>query len=126
MTPDCPDLRHLAGDRYRVANEVEGRRAHAPDPAWDLIVPGRGGFVAPWGPGRLVACTRGRGTTRKLLALVPGAAVVADGADGQNVVFGVAHLDAVAGLLYLRRRRRLSPERRQAEAARLAAFAFAK
>jgi hypothetical protein len=58
--------------------------------------------------------------------LVLGAAVVADGADGQNVVFGAAHLNAVAGLLYLRKRRRLSPERRQAEAARLAVFAFAK
>jgi hypothetical protein len=67
-TSGCPDLRQLAGDLYRVANELEGRKAHVTDDPWDLIVPGRGGFVGVWGDDRLVACTRGWGTTRKLLA----------------------------------------------------------
>jgi hypothetical protein len=49
-------------------------------------------------------------TTRRLLAAVPGAAVVQDGSDGQNVTFGAEHFETVAGILGLRKRRRLSAE----------------
>jgi hypothetical protein len=126
MTPTCPDLRTLAGDVYRVWNELEQRKAHVADDAWDLILRGGGGFVAPLGPGKLVVATRSWATTKKVLAAVKGARVVADGSDGQNVVIPAGGLEAVAGLLYLRRRRRLSPERRAAETARLAPYRMKK
>jgi hypothetical protein len=89
-----------------------------------LVIPGRSGFVAPWGGRSLLACTRSAATSRRLLAAVPGAAVAQDGADGQNVSFGAEHLQVVAGLLRLRKRRRLSDGNKQAAAGRLRPFAF--
>jgi hypothetical protein len=125
MTPTCPDLRQLAG-RFKVENELENRKAHVTDDPWDLVLRGRGGLVAPWGKGRLVACTLGWATTQKILVAVPGAEVWADGGDGQNIVLPAAGLEAVAGLLYLLKRRRLSPEQRRAGAERLAPYRLKK
>jgi len=121
-TPPCVDLRDYA-DRYRVLNELEGRRAHQADDAWDLIIPGRGGFVAPYGHEHLLACTRGIVTTRKVLALDPEALVTQHASDGQNVRFHTRHLNAVAKVLRLRRRQ-LSDEHkaRLAEAGRGSRF----
>jgi hypothetical protein len=126
MTPTCPDLRQLAGETYQVWNEVEQRKAYAADDAWDLVIPGWCGFVGVWGPGRLVAATRSSATTRRTLATVPDAVVVADATDGANIVFAAEHLEMVAPLLRLRKRRRLSPERRRAGAERLAPFRLKK
>jgi hypothetical protein len=72
-----------------------------------------------------VACTRSRATTRRLLAAAPDAAIVQDGTDGQNVTFDAAHFEAVAGILRLRKRRRLSEEQRRALAERGERFRFA-
>jgi hypothetical protein len=113
----CYDLRSRG---YRVHNETFGRPAHERDSAWDLVIPGKCGFVAPFGrlppngSGLLVACTRSIGMTRRILANVPGAKVVQDGSDGQNVTFAPEHLDAVAKLLYLYRPRVLTGEQRAA------------
>jgi hypothetical protein len=109
----CVDLR-IVGDRYRVWNELEDRRAYDRDDPWDLILPGWSGFVAPHGGQKLVACTRSCITTRRLMAVVPGAVIVQDGADGQNVTFDADHLEAVACLLRVRKRRRLTDAQRQA------------
>jgi|SRR6516162_9263471 hypothetical protein len=104
-TPPCIDLRDY-GDRYRVWNELEGRRAHQADDPWDLVIPGRGGFVAPHGREHLLACTGSSITTRRVLAADPEAVVIQDGSDGQNVTFHAGHFTAVAEVLRLRRRRR--------------------
>jgi hypothetical protein len=112
---NCFDLR---GRGCRVQNESHGRKAHERDDSWNLIIPGRAGFVTPWGylpprgSGLLVACTNSSVTTRRLLAAVPGARVVQDGSDGQAVTFAPEHLDVVAGLLGLWRKRVLSAEQR--------------
>jgi hypothetical protein len=63
MTHSCVDLRQYA-DRFRVFNEVGGRRAHKADDPWDLILLGWSGFVAPWGGDKLVACTNNLTTSR--------------------------------------------------------------
>jgi hypothetical protein len=97
------DLRTVG--RYRPRNEPMKRTARSHDDLWDLILPGRSGFVAPWGPGLLVACTNSTVTTKSILASVPGTAIVADGEDGQNVTFQVDHLPTVAGILRLRKKR---------------------
>jgi hypothetical protein len=115
--PSCPDLRDHAS-RFRVWNETEGRRAHERDDPWDLILPGQAGFIAPWGNETLVACTNSTVTTRRILDAVPGAKVVQDGSDGQNITFAPEGFEAVAGILRLRRRRQSSA------AAHLAAFRF--
>src|SRR5687768_16029098 len=105
----CFDLRDY-GDRYRVWNELEDRTAHKTDDPWDLILPGRSGFVAPYGGDQLLACTNSRLTTGRLVATVPEALVTQDGTDGQNIRFHARHLDAVADLLGLRKRRQASPQ----------------
>jgi hypothetical protein len=123
MTMTCVDLRTY-GDCFRVWNELEDRRAYDRDDPWDLILPGWSGFVAPHGGTKLVACTRSQITTRRLLATVPGAVIVQDGADGQNVTFDADHLAAVACLLRVRKRRHLTDAQRQAFGERLAGFRF--
>ena len=110
----CVDLRQYT--RYRVWNELEDRKAHQADDAWDLVIPGQGGFVAPYGHDWLLACTNSITTTRRVMAIDPEAIVTQHGSDGQNVKFHVRHLDDVAKVMRLRRRRKLSEQ----HAARLA------
>jgi hypothetical protein len=118
---NCCNLLRSWGDRYRVFHEIEGRHAHTKDDPWQLIIPGRCGFVGLWGyDGRLAACTRSTATTRRLLENVPGAEVKQDGSDGQNVIFAPEHLDVVAEVLKLRRKKHLTPAQRQAASAQLA------
>jgi hypothetical protein len=116
----CVHLLKQFGGRFKVFNEVEGRPAHARDDDWDLTLLGRSGFVAVWGEGLLVACTHSTTTTKRLLAAVPDSVVVQDGSDGANIAFPAEHLDAVAAILKLRRKRQYTAAQRQAASARLA------
>src|SRR4051812_1796638 len=99
----CIDLRTIGP--YRPVNELTGLPARGFDDPWDFVLPGRAGFVAPWGPQSLVASTNSMATTRSILASVPGAKMVADGEDGQNVTFQVDHLPTIAGILRLRKKK---------------------
>jgi hypothetical protein len=123
-SPPCTDLRAFAPP-YRVraaqVNPQGDRPARRHDDPWELVLSGARGFVAPAGGGHLLACTHHRNTTAAILAKVPGAVVTQDGDDGQNVRFHARHLDAVAGVLRLRRRRQVSEAERQ----RLAALSAA-
>jgi hypothetical protein len=119
----CIDLRDY-GDRFKVWNEPEGRKAREWDDPWDLIIQGFSGFVAPYGGNFLLACTRSISTTRRVLEAVPGAEIIQDGADGQNVRFAAADFALVAQILRLRRRRQVSHEQRQLSALRLAPYRF--
>jgi hypothetical protein len=116
----CNSLLEKFGRRFKVFHELKRRPAHAKDDPWELIIPGRSGFVAVWGQGLLVACTRATATTKRLLAAVPGAVIVQDGADGANIAFGPKYLDVVAQILRLRRKRQYTPARREAASAQLA------
>jgi hypothetical protein len=122
MDLPCVDLRQY--DRYRVWNELEGRKAHQADDPWDLIIPGRLGFVAPYGGEFLHACTNSLITTRRVLAIDPEALVTQHGSDGQNVKFHSRHFEAVAKLMDLRRRKVLSEEQKAAQVERLKAYQF--
>jgi hypothetical protein len=110
--PPCIDLRAYSPP-YRCFNELEGRPAYERDNLWDLVLQGSGGFVAPQGGEFLLACTRHRLTTAPILAKVPDALVTQDGSDGQNIRFDARHLDTVAGILGLRRRRQVSEAERE-------------
>jgi hypothetical protein len=72
--PPCVDLRQF-DPPYRVHNEPEDRPAREYDKAWDLIIPGARGFVAPHGGEDLLACTHHRKTTNAILAAVAQSAV---------------------------------------------------
>ena len=94
------------------------------DAPWELILAGWAGLVAPYGGEFLLACTRRRDTTDRVLAAAPGAVITQDGGDGQNVKFHARDLDLVAPTLRLRRRRQVSEEQRAAAIERLKPFAF--
>lgn len=115
--PPCIDLRTAAD--YRVRNEIEDRPAHKTDDPWTLTLPGRAGFIAPWDARRLVACTNGNAIARRLLREVPGASGRQVGSDGSNVVFPADALPTVAGILRLKRRRKMSDAQRVAALANL-------
>jgi hypothetical protein len=63
---DCPNLRELAGERYRVRRETGISR----DP-WNDYIPCLRGHICPWGSDLLAACTDRRrpGVLQKLLDL---------------------------------------------------------
>jgi hypothetical protein len=107
--------------RYRVWNEAESRPANGWDDRWDLVVFGRGGFIAPWGDGTLAACTKASETTKKILADVPGSWVAQDGSDGQNVVFPAGCHGPVAELLRVPRRKPTTALKRRVALGKLAA-----
>jgi len=113
---ECIDLRQY-GERFHVWNETERRRAWERDDPWDMNLRGRLGFIAPWGPTTLVACTNSMITTRKILAAVPGAKIAQDGDDGQNVTFPGEAFEVVAAIMQLRKRRKLPEKSREAFAA---------
>lgn len=119
---ECVDLRQLP--EYRSTHEPEGRPTHKADDPWDLVIRGRLGFVAPCGGDVLFACTNGMKTTLKVLAAAPGAVLWQDGSGGQNVRFHQQHLRAVAAVLGLRKRRRLTEAHRQRLAAASAGYRF--
>jgi hypothetical protein len=121
----CIDLREY-GDRYRVWNELEDRKAHQADDPWDVVISGWAGFVAPYGGSCLLACTNSDRTARKILQAVPGARVIQEGSDGSNIAFDVTHFETVASILRLRRRRVVSPEQRAIAVQRLAKYHFSR
>jgi hypothetical protein len=112
--PECVDLRTVGP--YRLVNELTGKKPRTTDDPWVLLIRGRSGSVSPYGGDLLLADTRSVVTTRRILAAVPDAVVTQDGDDGQNITFPAAHLETVAGILGLKRRRVVS----EAQRARLA------
>jgi hypothetical protein len=94
---------------YRIEREAGAEHG---DPFGDII-PARYGHVYVHGDGLYGAATNGRGMARRVASL---GRIVADADDGVNVVFPAARLPAVARLIGARRRRRLSPEQREAKA----------
>jgi len=63
-------------------------------------------------------------TTGKVPAIDPEAVITQDGTDGQNVRFHARHFEAVAVVLRLRKRRRLSEEQKAERGERLRGFRF--
>ncbi len=123
--PTCIDLLARFGKEYRIEEEgraapINGRGLEDADP-WLLVIRGRHGHVGPWGGSTLAACTDRAGGVARKLARLPFVALQADGADGVTVLFDAADFPAVAGLLKLRRRRRLrlTPVQREAIGRRL-------
>ena len=84
------------------------------------------GHICPWGGSNLAACTDRPGRIVNRLKALPFITVAQNGADGANVVFDVAHFDAVAEIMRPRRRRRLSGAQKAAAAERLRQYQPAK
>jgi hypothetical protein len=124
---DCINLKERFGRRYRVQYEESfyaerGERARADDP-WLQIIPCQRGHLYPWGPSTMAAATSTRGPTAHRLAAMPYTTIHQDGSDGITVLFPVAKLPEVAGIMGARRRRQPRPLT-DAQRAALAAHAF--
>lgn len=119
----CPDLRALAGTKFRLGHD-HGRPARLIDDPWLLTIRCRTGHVYPHSADRLAFASDSRGGVARAVAALPGAVVEQDASDGFNVSFPVALWPQVAELVKPRRRRQMTPEQRQASADRLARFAF--
>ena len=124
----CIDLKDLFGDRYQVVYEESyeaerGRSARGHEP-WLLMIPCKFGHIYPQGGELLAASTDHRGPVANRLVNLPCVRVLQDGDDGVNVVFHVDDLVEVAKVMSARRRRKLSPEKRNEQTERLRKYRF--
>ena len=116
----CPNLRSLYGDLYRVVTE---ENLPTQDP-WYFTIPCRSAHICPWGPNLLGVCTYGRGSVAKRLLELPFVTLEQDADDGINLSFHPDHFDEVAEIVNPRRRHRFSAEQRRAGAERLEKYRF--
>lgn len=117
---NCPNLRELYGERYKVVIE---ENLPTKDP-WYFTIPCRSAHICPWGPNLLGVCTSGRGSVAKRLLELPFITVEQDGGGGLNLSFDPKYFDSVAQIVKPCRRRRLSEAQRRAGADRLRRFQF--
>lgn len=110
-------------DRYRIAYDESyyaqyGDSASVNDP-WLKIIRCKRGHIYPHSDTLLAAATNQR-FTGKMLAAIPGCKVLQDASDGMNVSFPVEMLDQVLAVMKPYRKRKYTPEQREAAAKRLA------
>ena len=114
----CIDLQVRFGRRYRVTSE-HGRMARRRDP-WMLLIPCKFGHLYPFGGDLLAASIDGHSKVAARLRKLSCCRIWQDGDNGElTVVFDVADLAEVARIIRPRQRRRLSPEQRAQQAARM-------
>ena len=124
---NCPNLRELYGDRYRVATEesrpAKGEGSQTADP-WLLVIPCQNGHICPWGSDLLAACTNGRGSIAKRLTELPFVTVEQDGSDGVNASFHVDRIEEVAQIMRPKRKRPPRTEAQRRATERLGKYQF--
>jgi hypothetical protein len=118
------DLRALFGDRHRITHDESAEGRHDP---WMAQIPcaGKGVTIHPHGGDVLAVEVNGRPGVAKALAEL-GLAVHQDGGRGSDMtfLFPVERFEEVALIVKPRRRRKLTPEQRQACSERLAGYQF--
>jgi len=122
------NLKDRYGDRFVVTHE-ESYYAEKPEfrqqeEVWLQIIPCHKGHLMPFDDSHFAACTNHRGPTVNQLRVIPSAQMWQDGDDGVNVVFHIDHFEEVVQVMKPRKRRRLSPEARQALIDRTAKYRF--
>jgi hypothetical protein len=115
--PDLVDLRTLT-DRWRVRRDTRGEdRGLTPDPV--PMIPGRRGHVEAFDLTTLCVYVTGRGVLPKLLRALPAGWRRHQIGDFEaNILVPVADLDRACTVVRAYRRRKLSPEHREALLAR--------
>src|SRR4051794_23742472 len=120
--PTCIDLRERFGDRFRItydaAYDAKGR--HHRDP-WYALIPCRGNVtIYPFGWDLLAVEVDRHPGLAKQLSTIPGVTLHQAGDHERTYLFPAHLFDQVAAIVKPRRRRKLTPEQRQAAAERLA------
>src|SRR5262245_8859542 len=111
-----PDLWALAGDDFQVEHEHRSYVRDDDDP-YELIIPceRRGSHIYPHGPGMLAyASETPNGQRVKDVIALEGAVIMQHGSDGMNIAVPVERKDQLFAIVKPRRKRHLSPERREA------------
>jgi len=129
MNPTCIDLWRTFGRDYRVGTDP------ACDPAsinidkldpWCFIMTGKAGTIWSYGGDLLAVDIDYHNSIAKKVRAVSGVSVLIDGDREKTFLFPLRLFQEVAVLVQPRRRRKLSPERRKAAAARLVPYHFVK
>jgi hypothetical protein len=123
MRPICPNLGELFGDVYRISHDEAAESRNDP---WGMTMNGQLGIVYPFGAGLLAVDVDRHPAAARNVAAIDGVRVYHDGGwrGEMTFVFPVELLPLVAAIVKPRKRRRLSPEQREASIARLAAYKF--
>ena len=126
--PPCTDLHERFGDRYKIEH-AESYAAERPEfrsqeEVWLQIIPCRFGHVYPYGGSALAVFVDGHPKLAGRLKRQGCCRVYCDGDDGTTLLFDVADFDKVAEIMRPKKRRRMTPEQRQAAVERLKAFQF--
>ena len=116
---DCPNLKRLYGDRFRVTYEESytaerGEGARGADP-WLQIIPCKYGHLFPWGRNLLAASVDGHSNIAGELRRLACCLVVQDGDRGElTATFDPGDFEQVAEVMQPRKRRQvnLSDEQR--------------
>src|SRR5262249_13624280 len=105
-TPDCIDLRHRFGARYRITHDPAAVTWGERRDPWMMELRCEGGTIYPLGGSKLAVEVDGRPWTAKALATLPG--------DTETTfAFDVSRFDAVAQIVRPRKRRQVSEAERQ-------------
>lgn len=119
------DLKAEFGSRYRITldESFQASDRTRADKLWCARIPCKFGHIYVHSENTLGGYTNRR-NMRSRLEAIEGVKVHQRGDTELVVLFSPDRLDAVCELLHARKRRRLSPERREAAVARLAATQF--
>ena len=111
---NCPNLKELFGDRFRVVVEESyyadtgNEKRVAVDP-WLLLIPGKHGHCFPWSETRLAVSVDGHTGIAKRIARLPCVQVEQDGDFGElTASFQCADFDTIDEIIHFRRRILLS------------------
>lgn len=125
----CVNLKKEFGGQYQVEYDESfyaqyGENARTVDP-WYMQIRCRYGSIYPFDGSTLAASVDGYPKIAGRLKNLPCCRMHQDGDFGElTVLFDMSDFDTVADVMKPRRRRRLSPEQRQAAVERLAKYAF--
>ena len=117
---NCPNLRELYGERYKVVIE---ENLPTKDP-WYFVLLCQHGHICPWGPDLLAACISGRGSIAKRLTELPFVTVEQDGSDGVNASFHPDRIEEVAQIMRPKRKRPPRTEAQRRATERLGKYQF--
>ena len=129
---ECPNLRELFGEAYRLAFEESyhaehGENARVDDP-WLQTIPGRFGHVFPWSEKLLAVSVDGHPKIASVVRKLDFCQVEQDGDFGElSASFPIEKFAEIAKIIRAHRRpgrRELSPEEKEAAIERLRKYRF--